>query len=104
MSSFFGEVWEERKEEAEEEVKSVRGEDEERRDEFLKAGQAGQSFTIFVEGAGKTCVFVTDTDMTLEDLEQLIQDAMCLPKGCFFLTLSGKMLEVNRMSSLARDI
>ena len=97
------ELWEERKEE-EEEVKSLSGEDEERRDEFLKAGQVGQSFPIFVEGAGKTCVFVIDTDMTLEDLEQLIQDAMCLPKGCFFLTLYGKVLDANRMSSLARDV
>ena len=56
------------------------GEDEERKDEFLKAGPMGQSFLIFVEGAGKTCVFVINTDMTLEDLEHLIQDVMCLPK------------------------
>ena len=102
----LGELWEERKEEEEEEeeVKSLSGEDEERKDEFLKTGPMRQSFPIFVEGAGKTLVFVINTDMTLEDLEHLIQDVMCLPKGCFFLTLSGKMLDASRMSSLARDV
>ena len=83
------ELWEERREEEEDEVQSLSGEDEERKDDFLKAGPMRQSFPIFVVGAVKTCVFVINTDMTLEDLEHLIQDVMCLPKGCFFLTLSG---------------
>ena len=69
----LGELWEEREEEEEEEVKSVSGEEKERKDEFLKTGPMGQSFPIFVEAAGKTCVFVINTGMTLEDLEHLIQ-------------------------------
>ena len=94
----LGKLWDETKEEEEEEVKSLSGEDEERKDEFLKTGPMGQSFPIFVEREGKTCVLVVNTDMTVEDFEHLIQDVMCLPKGCFFLTLSGKMLDANRMS------
>ena len=49
-------------------------------------------------------MFVINIDMTLEDLEHLIQEVVCLPKGLFFLTLSGKLLDANRMQSLVRDV
>ena len=103
--SVFGELWEERKEEEKEEeeevTQSLSEEVEERKDEFL---EPGQSFPIFVEGAGKTCVFVISADMTIEDLEHSIQEVMCLPEGLFFLTLSGKLLDANRMQYLVRDV
>ena len=103
----FGELWEERKEEEKEEeevTQSLSEEVEERKDEFLEPGSMQQSFPIFVEEAGKTCVFVINADMTIEDLEHSIQEVMCLPKVLFFVTLSDKLLDANRMQSLVRDV
>ena len=105
----FVELWEEKKK------KKKKKRRKRRRSEVLwrrrrrkkrwisESRSSGTKFHHFCRRNWKTCTFVTDTDMTLEDLEQLIQDEMCLPKGCFFLNLSGKMLDANRMSSLARD-
>ena len=92
----LGELWEERREEEEEELEEEEDEEEvtqslseeveERKDEFLEPGLMEQSFSIFVEGAVKTCVLVVNADLTIEDLEHLILEVMCLPKGFFFLT------------------
>ena len=49
-------------------------------------------------------MLVVNADMTIEDLEHSIQEVMCLPNGFFFLTLSGKLLDANRMRSLVRDV
>ena len=110
----LGELWEERKEEEEEleeeeedeegVTQSLSEEVEEGKDQFLEPGLMEQSFSIFVDGAGKSCVLVIDADMTIEDLEHSIQEVMCLPKGLFFLTLSAKLLDANRMQSLVRDV
>ena len=104
--SVLGELWKERKEEEEleEEEEVTQSLSEEVEDEFLEPGLMEQSFFHFCGRSGENCVLVVNADMTIEDLEHSIQRVMCLPSGFFFLTLSGKLLDANRMRSLVRDV
>ena len=82
----------------------LEGEEEERRRKVPKDGCTGGSIPIFVEGAGQTCIININPDVKLEELELLVETEKNLPKGSFFLTLSGKVLDDARVSGLARDV
>ena len=93
-------------EEEEEDVKEVQVRETTISDKVLCFLQTTErkTFPVSLEGVGKTVVIKIAPQMSVEELEQLVKTRLSLPNGSFFLSLSRKVLDSVRMSSLTRDV